>query len=292
MTRSSSRTRRGWAIEAVRHVAKGEHQIRVECDGRRPRRQARGEGDPRTHPLRVGIRSCDQVLWPLRHGVPQEGHPAERHHPDRPAQHQAAPGGHRRLAPPGEDGSSRRSGSTARPRRPTSISSSGPASWTRRRFLDGIIINEFSMNNPSTSRAGRQPGASADGRRAAAAPRRTKRPSGKCAPTTATRTRCFYAYFGGSGKKSELGDDRHDVRPDPDRLRLPDRARTLPVRDVRARKAPRTPCRRSSTASPTGKPRSPASRSRWSSPSACSRCRPGGSTSCRTSITTSGWTSR
>ena len=100
-------------------------------------------------------------------------------------------------------GSSRRSGSTARAKTAEEHFKYWTGFLDKAPFLDGIIVNEFIVNNPSTRPgAADQPGAAgAGGAGAATAPRLSRRPSRSCVPTTGTRTRCFYAYVGGSGKK-------------------------------------------------------------------------------------------
>ena len=100
-------------------------------------------------------------------------------------------------------------------------------------FLDGIIINEFIVNKPSTRAVrNRQPRASkADGTRAASSTRCMKRPFKRMRADDATRTRCSMP-TSAAAEKAEPGDHRPDVRPHPHRLRLSHRPRTLHFRSL------------------------------------------------------------
>ena len=146
-----------------------------------------------------------------------EGHPAERHHADRPQQHQAAAAGHRRLAPPGKDGSSRRSASMARPKTAdehfefwTGFLDKRPLSWT------ASSSTNSSSTIPRTRKAG------------TLSPERQERMEREKA--TASRLRrglqedaCRRPLQGQDGlclrrrqrQEAEPGGDRHDVRPHP-----------------------------------------------------------------------------
>jgi hypothetical protein len=150
-------------------------------------------------------------------------------------------------------------------------------------FLDGIIVNEFIVNNPSAP-----PGATISPRRQQRMEEEQQRHRvfedafRQLRAADGYQGKTLYAYVGGSGKKLNqemIGKTFVRALLDCDYRIALERYLFEVSSEQKSKEA-------------TGTPLNPAPCGTWSLPSACSPCRPGESTSSRTSITTCGWTSR
>ncbi len=79
-------------------LGKGEHRLSVQCSGQARVNRLVVKAIPELIHCGLGFDPAIKSYRALRHGVSQEGHPAECHHADRPQQHRAGAVGHRRLA--------------------------------------------------------------------------------------------------------------------------------------------------------------------------------------------------